>query len=86
MKYLIGSILVIFSSSSLFAFSDDGKTNEINPVLEKKQMQKILEKMMKRGKVNLLEGEKIKREIASVKDEELESIRRQNRENSNSPF
>ena len=45
--------------------------------LEKKQVELMLDKMVTSGRISADDGVKVKRELASVKDEDLEQIKKQ---------
>ncbi|MBC7538192.1 MAG: hypothetical protein H7281_05185 [Bacteriovorax sp.] len=80
--YSLLSVLVMISFSSLTIADDQVETEYKNMEqmmgsirLEKKQVESMLDKMVVSGRITAEEGSKAKREIASLKDNDLENLK-----------
>lgn len=78
MKISLVILSVFFLNQSLFAeevivHNQEEMLNSIH--LEKKQVENMVEKMVKSGRLSVEEGSKVKREIASVKESDFEDIK-----------
>jgi polyhydroxyalkanoate synthesis regulator phasin len=73
---LISSVLI--GANSIKA--EEGEVHNTEEMLssihlEKKQVEKMVEKMVKSGRISVEEGEKARREIASIKDSDIEDLK-----------
>ena len=64
---------VLYASDEVIVHNSDEMLAAIS--LEKKQVEKIVESMVRSGRLSPEEGEKARREIASIKDSDFEIIK-----------
>ena len=80
MKNLTRLFMILTISSSAALASDDADNKTIDQMLGSLKMEKIqaeimIEAMAKRGKLNNEEVSRAKREIASIKEEDVEAVK-----------
>ena len=74
-------LIFVFSfSSTLFAEEENKEYHTLDQMvgainLEKKQVENMVDTMVKSGRISADEGSRAKREIASVKDEDVETFK-----------
>lgn len=72
--------IILFSLLSFGVLAETVEVHNMEEMLasvnlEKKQVEKMLEKLVKSGRLTPAEGELARREIASVKDSDLDQIK-----------
>jgi hypothetical protein len=81
MKLIIPFTLVLLSTMTSFAWSEEGvEVKDMGQMLaqinlEKKQMENIVDKLVISGRLSPTYADRAKREIASVKEEDAEQVK-----------
>ena len=75
-------IMTIFTSGAKAVDTEEGDYKNMEQMmgairLEKKQVESMVDKMVVSGRISPDEGDKAKREIASMKDSDLENLKTQ---------
>ena len=78
---LLLALLVSASFTTAFAGEETDYKNMEQMLgavrLEKRQVENMLDKMIVSGRISAEEGAKVKRELASVKDDDMENLKKQ---------